>query len=141
MSTDQHLDISHTALLAMDCQTGIVSIYAKPEEEFLNRAASVVHAARDASMIVIHVRVGFRPNLPEVSEHNKLFANIKASPKHQKLFEGHSVRSIHGLSMTLALANRSYRRAPLIVLKIVLIVLAWVRHRTRRPALPDGSGC
>jgi len=32
--------------------------------------------------------VGFRPGLPEVSDRNKLFAAIKSSSQHQKLFEG-----------------------------------------------------
>jgi len=88
MAVDRAFDVEHTALLAMDCQTGIVSIYAKPEEEFLSRATTVLHAARDAAMAVIHVRVRFRPGLPEVSSRNKLFASIKASPQHQKLFAG-----------------------------------------------------
>lgn len=81
-------DIPHTAILAMDCQTGIVSIYAKPSEEFVERASSVLRAARKAGMPVVHVRVGFRPGLPEVSSRNKLFAAIKSSPQHQQLFEG-----------------------------------------------------
>jgi len=81
---------AHTALLGMDCQTGVVSIYAKPQEAFLDRCSSVLRAARKAGMMVIHVRVGFRPGLPEVATRNKLFASIKASPLHQKLFEGAS---------------------------------------------------
>ena len=81
-------DIARAALLAMDCQTGIVSIYAKPEAEFLERASRVLGAARMAGMPVIHVQVGFRAGLPEVSSRNKLFAAIKSSPQHQKLFEG-----------------------------------------------------
>lgn len=83
-------EIPRTALLAMDCQTGVVSVYAKPQEEFLKRAAGVLHAARSAGMTVIQVQVGFRPGLPEVSGRNKLFASIKASPQHQKFFEGAS---------------------------------------------------
>jgi nicotinamidase-related amidase len=83
-----HMDIAHTALLAMDCQTGIVSIYAKPAEEFISRAAGVLAAARKAGMRVIHIQVGFRPGLPEVSSRNKLFGAIKSSPDHQKLFSG-----------------------------------------------------
>lgn len=39
-------------------------------------------------MKVIHVRVGFRPGLPEVSSRNPLFAAVKNSPQHQKLFAG-----------------------------------------------------
>ena len=46
MSGPLAIDRSRTALLAMDCQTGIVSIYAKPEAEFVERAARVVKAAR-----------------------------------------------------------------------------------------------
>ena len=88
MAVDSVFDVARTALLAMDCQTGIVSIYAKPQEEFLDRAAIVLRAARNAAMAVIHVRVDFRPGLPEVSSRNKLFASIKASPQHQKLFAG-----------------------------------------------------
>jgi nicotinamidase-related amidase len=82
------LDRSHTAFLAMDCQSGIVSQYVKPAEEFLARASSVLKAARQAKMPVIHVRVGFRPGLPEIGERNKLFAAIKSSPQYQKLFDG-----------------------------------------------------
>jgi nicotinamidase-related amidase len=82
------LSIAKTAILAMDCQAGIVSIYAKPPEEFVGRAAGVLAAARGAGMTVIHVQVGFRPGLPEVSERNKLFAALKANPQHQQLFLG-----------------------------------------------------
>jgi nicotinamidase-related amidase len=88
MGTELSFDIARTALLAMDCQTGIVSIYAKPPEEFLERAATVLRAARHTGMSVIHVQVRFRPGLPEVSGRNRLFAAIKASSQHQKLFEG-----------------------------------------------------
>ena len=88
METQFSFNFAHTALLAMDCQSGIVSIYAQPQEEFLSRAASVLAAARKTGMKVIHVQVGFRPGLPEVSSHNKLFAAMKANPQHQQLFQG-----------------------------------------------------
>jgi len=78
----------------MDCQTSIVSIYAKPQEEFLARASSVLRAARAAEMTVIFIQVGFRPGLPEVSSRNKLFAAIQTSPQHQSLFQG-SAGMIH----------------------------------------------
>ncbi len=39
-------------------------------------------------MPVIHVQVGFRPGLPELSPRNKLFAVVKSSPTYQRLFEG-----------------------------------------------------
>jgi nicotinamidase-related amidase len=74
----------------MDCQAGIVSIYAKPQEEFLERAASVLRSAREHGMPVILVQVGFRPGMPEVSARNKLFAAVKSSPQHQAFFQGPS---------------------------------------------------
>jgi len=92
MATDISFDISRTAIVAMDCQAGIVSIYIQPLEEFLNRASSVLAAARKADMRVIHVQVGFRPGLPEVSSRNKLFAGLKANPQHQQLFQGEAGR-------------------------------------------------
>jgi len=88
MVTDLSLDLARTAVLAMDCQAGIVSIYVQPPEEFLKRAADVLEAARQARMTVIHVQVGFRPGLPEVSNRNKLFAGLKANVQHQQLFQG-----------------------------------------------------
>jgi nicotinamidase-related amidase len=81
-------DAAHTAVIAMDCQAGIVSIYAKPPEEFIERASLVLRTARAAGMLVIHVQVGFRAGLPEVSDRNSLFAAIKSNPEHQKLFLG-----------------------------------------------------
>jgi len=74
----------------MDCQAGIVSVYVKPAEEFLERASAVLGAARKANMPVIHIQVGFRPGLPEVGSRNKLFAAVKASPQHQQFFQGPS---------------------------------------------------
>jgi len=88
MGTDLSFAAARTALLAMDCQAGIVSFYAKPPDEFIGRTTAVLRAARNAGMPVIHVQVGFRPGLPEVSDRNKLFAAIKSSAQHQKLFEG-----------------------------------------------------
>lgn len=79
---------ARTAILSMDCQTGVVSIYAKDDKDaFLARAASVLNHARAAGMMVIHVQVGFRPGLPEVSSRNMLFGAIKTSAQHQKLFQ------------------------------------------------------
>ena len=88
MGSDISFDISRTAILAMDCQAGVVSVYVQPPEEFLKRASSVLVAARKAGITVIHIQVGFRPGLPEVSRRNKLFAGLKANVQHQKLFQG-----------------------------------------------------
>ena len=88
MTNTLSCDPARAALLGMDCQTLIVSIYAKPQEPFLERCSIVLREARKAGMPVIHVKVGFRPGLPEVATRNRLFASIKSSPEHQKLFEG-----------------------------------------------------
>ena len=79
-----------TAVLALDCQTGVISVYAKPEGDFVTRASSVLNAARNVGMTVIQVQVGFRPGLPEVSDRNKLFGAVKASKPHQEFFQGSS---------------------------------------------------
>ena len=88
METNLTFDSARTAILAMDCQAGVVSIYIQPAEEFLSRASSVLAAGRTAGMTIIHVQVGFRPGLPEVSSRNKLFAALKSNPQHQQLFQG-----------------------------------------------------
>jgi nicotinamidase-related amidase len=79
---------SRTAVLTMDLQRTIVSIYTKDRPDLIARAADVLNEARKAGMMIIHVRVGFRPKLPEVSSNNQLFAAIKSSPQHQAIFEG-----------------------------------------------------
>jgi nicotinamidase-related amidase len=80
---------AHTAVLSMDCQTGIVSVYTREDKDaFLVRVSSALNHARATKMTVIHVQVGFRPGLPEVSSRNLLFSTIKSSVQHQKLFEG-----------------------------------------------------
>lgn len=80
-------DPSRSAVLSLDLQTAIVSIYVE-DQELLSRAGHVLHRARDSGMCVIHVQVGFRPGLPEVSPRNLLLSAIKSSPKHQQLFQG-----------------------------------------------------
>jgi nicotinamidase-related amidase len=82
------LDPARTALLAMDLQVGIVSRYTADRPDFMTRVAGVLKWARATGIRVVHVRVGFRPGLPEVGARNPLFAAVKQSPQHQKLFEG-----------------------------------------------------
>jgi nicotinamidase-related amidase len=83
-------DPPHTAVLAMDCQSGIVSVYAKSQDDFIMRASSVLRAARALGMLVVHVQVGFRTGLPEMSGRNKLLGAIKSSKQHQEFFQGSS---------------------------------------------------
>jgi hypothetical protein len=78
---------AHTAVLSMDCQSGIVSIYAGDQKDaFLARIASTLNHARASGMTVIRVRVGFRPGLPEINSQNLLFGAIKSSIQRQRLF-------------------------------------------------------
>jgi nicotinamidase-related amidase len=81
-------DVARSAVLSMDLQTAIVSIYAGDQPDLLARASSVLKRARSAGMCVVHVQVGFRPNFPEISPRNTLLSAIKSSVKHQQLFEG-----------------------------------------------------
>lgn len=81
-------DTARTAVLSMDLQTGIVSVYAKGQADFLTRVANVLKKARDLGLTIIHVQVGFRPGLPEISSRNPLFTAIKNSAQRQQLFQG-----------------------------------------------------
>lgn len=80
------IDAKRTAILAMDCQKAIVGFYVKDHEAFLDRSASLLNQARAAAMMVIHIKVGFRPGLPEVGSRNPLFGALKNSPQHQETF-------------------------------------------------------
>jgi nicotinamidase-related amidase len=82
---------ARTAALSMDFHASIVSVYVK-DECLMQRAADVLNRARSAGMTIIHVRVGFRPNLPEISPRNLLFGAIKNSPQWQKMFESDAAK-------------------------------------------------
>ena len=74
------LDVAdRSALLVMDIQPGIIDRVPEPAE-FLARAESVVRAARSHAIAVIHVVVGFRPGMPEVSARNQSFSALKQQP-------------------------------------------------------------
>jgi len=88
------IDPRHAALLSLDLQKGIVSIYAPNENDLVERARAILQQGRRAGLAIIHIKVGFRPGLPEVHPRNMLLGAIKASPKHQQLFAGES-GSIH----------------------------------------------
>jgi nicotinamidase-related amidase len=81
-------DTAHAAVLSMDLQTAIVSIYAKGDSDLITRAAKVLKEAREHRLTAIHVQVGFRPGLPEISLRNPLLSAIKNSVQHQQLFQG-----------------------------------------------------
>lgn len=81
-------DLTHAALLSMDLHNSIVAHYAQDKQAFLDRVASVQAAARERGLPVIHVQVGFRPGMPEISSRNVLFAALKSSPQWQQMFAG-----------------------------------------------------
>jgi nicotinamidase-related amidase len=70
----------------MDYQTGIVSQI--KDQDLLPRTAEVLKQARSASVTVIYVQVGFRPNFPEISPHNAAFNANKSSPQYQQMLAG-----------------------------------------------------
>jgi nicotinamidase-related amidase len=64
------------ALLVMDVQPGIIDRAPDPAA-YLARVAEAVRAARAHTVSVIHVVVGFRPGMPEVSGRNQAFGSAK----------------------------------------------------------------
>jgi nicotinamidase-related amidase len=81
-------DLKRAALLSMDLHSSIVPIYTQSDPGYITRVASVLRAARERGMRILHVQVGFRPGMPEVSERNVLFAAVKSNPQWQQLFLG-----------------------------------------------------
>jgi nicotinamidase-related amidase len=77
MATQPSFDVAHTAVLSMDLQTAVTSIYTKGQEDLLTRAASVIKGARECGVRVIHIQIGFRPGVPEINPNNPLFRVVK----------------------------------------------------------------
>jgi nicotinamidase-related amidase len=71
----------------MDYQVSIVSNYVK-DQEIIARAQSVLGLARSQGLTVIYVKVGFRPNMPEIGQRNASFSALKSSEQRQQLFKG-----------------------------------------------------
>lgn len=64
------------ALLLMDVQPGIIERLPEPAA-YVARATEVVRAARERAVRVIHVVVGFRTGMPEISARNQSFGVLK----------------------------------------------------------------
>ncbi|HEV2386201.1 MAG TPA: isochorismatase family cysteine hydrolase [Candidatus Acidoferrales bacterium] len=88
MPAQLSFDPACTAVLSMDYQTALVSIYAKEQEGLLVRARSVLGRARNLGMVVIHVQVAFRSNFPEISPRNALLSALKTYWATKHTFEG-----------------------------------------------------
>ena len=79
------LDPRRTAFITLDIQTALVGFYAKDDEEFTGAVTSLLVCARKLHATVIHVKVGFRPGFPEVSERNRLFSALTKNPDYAKM--------------------------------------------------------
>ena len=81
-------NVQSAAVLSMDLQNAIVSIYTKADPEFISRVSALLNFTREQGIRVIHVQVGFRPGFPEIDPRNQLFGAIKSSEQWQKVFQG-----------------------------------------------------
>lgn len=70
--------MADTALLVMDVQLGVVTRF-NPPAEYLGLLREAIAAARRTGVLVVYVRVAFRPGLPEVSPQNKSFRALLQS--------------------------------------------------------------
>ncbi len=70
------MDTQKSALLVMDVQPNILDRVAD-KQNYLAKVKTAVEAAHNHNIQVIYVVVGFRPGMPEISQHNLSFSNIK----------------------------------------------------------------
>ncbi|HEY2747397.1 MAG TPA: isochorismatase family cysteine hydrolase [Polyangia bacterium] len=68
-----------TALLVMDLQSEIVTMFGDKAPPLLERTAGLVAAARTAGLPIVYVVVGCRPGYPELNPKNATFAAIAKS--------------------------------------------------------------
>jgi nicotinamidase-related amidase len=83
------IDLRRAAVLPMDLQRGVVSVYVR-DDRFVERVAAVLRRARQQRLLIIHVKVAFRSGVPEASPRNLFLSAVKASPPHQEFFQGES---------------------------------------------------
>ena len=75
---DLGLDLTKTAVLAMDFQQLIISGNAMAQEQkVVQKVKAVLDGARRAGVPVIHVVIQFREGFPEVSSRNRMFGGVK----------------------------------------------------------------
>jgi len=85
------IDRSHSAVLVMDFQADILARLGEAAAPLVERAASVVSAARAAGVPVMYVVVGFRPGYPEVNPRNAVFGPIVQSGRFTTVMPGSDV--------------------------------------------------
>lgn len=95
MTTRLSIDRAHTAVLIMDYQndivSGITSGISPGQDGLLDRASSVLGAARRAGLPIVYVVVGFREWYPEVGPRNRWFNELKAGGRLREGSEGAGV--------------------------------------------------
>jgi nicotinamidase-related amidase len=74
-----NIEANRAALLVMDFQVDIVGMLGDKSASVVDRAASVIAAARAAQMPVIYVVVGFRAGYPELNPRNATFSMLAKS--------------------------------------------------------------
>jgi nicotinamidase-related amidase len=89
MPTEPAVAPARSAVLSMDYQSGIVSAYVK-DKALIPRVAQLLHRMRRLGLPIVHVKVGFRPNVPEASPRNTFLSAVKASLPHQRFFQNES---------------------------------------------------
>lgn len=72
-------DVPDAALLILDVQVSIVERVADAAGPLLTATDRAAAAARADGLLVIYVRVAFRPDAPEVDPHNRIFASLATS--------------------------------------------------------------
>ena len=70
------LERDRSALLVMDFQSEVVTLFGERAAPALGRAADLCAAARAAGVPIVYVAVGFRPGYPEVSPRNAALATL-----------------------------------------------------------------
>jgi hypothetical protein len=70
-------NVPSTALLLMDFQKTIINRFGEAGTALIPKVAAVKKAAEAAGMLVIMVRVAFRPGYPEISDNNARFSGVK----------------------------------------------------------------
>ncbi|MBT7730436.1 MAG: isochorismatase family protein, partial [Rhodospirillaceae bacterium] len=90
----QDLDCQKTALLVMDHQEILINNYVPNKDEYLANLSNVLEETRRNDIQIIYVRVGFRKNYPEVSEHNIIFSSVRNGGRFSLNDAGSAIPSI-----------------------------------------------
>jgi nicotinamidase-related amidase len=75
------IDRTHTALLVMDLQQGIIGLGGSGVQDAIAHTSAAERASRRAGVGVVFVETGFTPGYPEVSPRNKTFAALASTGK------------------------------------------------------------